>query len=161
MKILLSALLSCAFLLAACSASSADHAHELGKMRISDAWSKATPPNAKVAGGYFTVENRGGMADRLLRVESASASRVEIHEMSDVGGVARMREVTDGLPLPAGATTALKPGGYHLMFIEPKQPFVEGQKVKATLVFEKAGSLPVVFDVRPLTASGNSGHEHH
>ena len=158
MKILLSVLLSGAFLLAACSASSADNSQ---KLRISDAWSKATPPNAKVAGGYFTVENKGGTADRLLRVESTSASRVEIHEMSDVGGVARMREVTDGQPLPAGASTALKPGGFHLMFIEPKQPFVEGQKVKATLVFEKAGRLPVVFDVRPLTASGNSGHDHH
>ena len=163
MKILLSALLSCAFLLAACSASSADHAHELGKLRISDAWSKATPPNAKVAGGYFTVENRGGTADRLLRVESASAARVEIHEMSDVGGVARMREVTDGLPLPAGASTALKPGGFHLMFIEPKQPFVEGQSVQATLVFEKAGRLATEFKVRPINATnvGGKGQGHH
>lgn len=158
MKILLSALLSSAFLLAACSASSADSAQ---KLRVAEAWSKATPPNARVAGGYFTVENRGNTADRLLRVESAAAASVEIHEMSDVDGVARMREVTDGLPLPAGATIALKPGGYHLMFIGPKQPFVEGQKIEATLVFQKAGSLPVVFEVRPLTASGHGGHEHH
>ena len=161
MKYFLSALLSCTLLMAACSASSADHAQDIGKLRVSDVWAKATPPQARVAGGYLSVQNRGDAADKLLRVESAAAARVEIHEMSDVGGVARMREVTDGLPLPAGASTALKPGGFHLMFIEPKQPFVEGQKVKATLVFEKAGRLPVVFDVRPLTASGNSGHDHH
>ena len=79
MKILLSALLSSAFLLAACSASSADSAQNL---RVAEAWSKATPRSARVAGGYFTVENRGNTADRLLRVESAAAASVEIHEMS-------------------------------------------------------------------------------
>ena len=161
MKYFLTTLLSCTLLMAACSASSADYAHDIGKLRVSDVWAKATPPQARVAGGYLSVQNRGDAADRLLRVESAAATSVEIHEMSDVGGVARMREVTDGVELPAGSTTTLKPGGYHLMFIEPKQPFVEGQTIKATLVFEKAGSLQVVFDVRPLTASGNSGHDHH
>ena len=161
MKYFLTTLLSCTLLMTACSASSADNTHDIGKLRVSDVWAKATPPQARVAGGYLSVQNRGDAADKLLRVESAAAASVEIHEMSDVGGVARMREVTNGVELPAGSTTTLKPGGYHLMFIEPKQPFVEGQTIKATLVFEKAGSLPVVFDVRPLTASGNSGHDHH
>ena len=161
MKYFLTTLLSCTLLMTACSASSADNTHDIGKLRVSDVWAKATPPQARVAGGYLSVQNRGDAADKLLRVESAAAASVEIHEMSDVGGVARMREVTNGVELPAGSTTTLKPGGYHLMFIEPKQPFVEGQTIKATLVFEKAGSLPVVFDVRPRAASGSSGHDHH
>ena len=161
MKYFLTTLLSCTLLMTACSASSADNTHDIGKLRVSDVWAKATPPQAREAGGYLSVQNRGDAADKLLRVESAVAASVEIHEMSDVGGVARMREVTNGVELPAGSTTTLKPGGYHLMFIEPKQPFVEGQTIKATLVFEKAGSLPVVFDVRPLVASGSSGHDHH
>lgn len=161
MKYFLTTLLSCTLLMTACSASSADNTHDIGKLRVSDVWAKATPPQARVAGGYLSVQNRGDAADKLLRVESAVAASVEIHEMSDVGGVARMREVTNGVELPAGSTTTLKPGGYHLMFIGPKQPFVEGQTIKATLVFEKAGSLPVVFDVRPLVASGSSGHDHH
>ena len=161
MKYFLTTLLSCTLLMTACSASSADNTHDIGKLRVSDVWAKATPPQARVAGGYLSVQNRGDAADKLLRVESAAAASVELHEMSDAGGVARMREVTNGVELPAGSTTTLKPGGYHLMFIEPKQPFVEGQTIKATLVFEKAGSLPVVFDVRPLVASGSSGHDHH
>ena len=161
MKYFLTTLLSCTLLMTACSASSADNTHDIGKLRVSDVWAKATPPQARVAGGYLSVQNRGDAADKLLRVESAVAASVEIHEMSDVGGVARMREVTNGVELPAGSTTTLKPGGYHLMFIEPKQPFVEGQTIKATLVFEKAGSLPVVFDVRPLVASVSIGHDHH
>ena len=109
----------------------------------------------------FTVDNRGEAADRLLRVESAAAQRVEIHEMSHADGVARMREVIGGLSLPAGQTTELKPGSYHLMFIQPTQPFVEGSPVPATLVFEKAGNLPVLFEVRSMTAGPSQGTDRH
>ena len=163
MKYFLTTLLSCTLLMTACSASSADNTHDIGKLRVSDVWAKATPPQARVAGGYLSVQNRGDAADKLLRVESAAAASVEIHEMSDVGGVARMREVTNGVELPAGSTTTLKPGGYHLMFIEPKQPFVEGQSVQATLVFEKAGRLATEFKVRPINATnvGGKGQGHH
>ena len=159
MKSVLSALL---LLLAmtACSPAASTDKQVLGALQVSEVWAKATPPNAKVAGGYLTVHNTGAAQDRLLRVESPASRHVEIHEMSDVDGVARMRELVDGLPLPAGKTTQLKPGSYHLMFIEPAHPFVEGQQVAATLVFEKAGSLPVVFKVRALTHDGGAGHAH-
>ena len=159
MKSVLSAVLLLLAATACSPASSADN-QALGALQVSEVWAKATPPNAKVAGGYLAVHNSGATQDRLLRVESAAAKRVEIHEMSDVDGVARMRELADGLPLPAGKTRQLKPGGYHLMFIEPAQPFVEGQQVAATLVFEKAGSLPVVFQVRALTHGSGAGHAH-
>lgn len=156
MKLFLSMLMIA--VLAACSPSDSKKA---GDLEISVAWSKATPPNAKVAGGYLTIDNQGRSDDRLLRVESSAAQRVEMHEMSDVNGVARMRELVDGLLLPTGAITELKPGGYHLMFIEPTQPFIEGQSIPATLVFEKAGSLPVLFEVRPLAAADSGAHKHH
>lgn len=148
-------------ILAALCACSSPATHSIGDLRVSDVWSKATPPNAPVAGGYLTVDNRGGSPDRLLRVESAAAQRVEIHEMSHADGVARMREVVDGLPLPAGQVTELKPGSYHLMFIQPTQPFVEGSLVPATLVFEKSGNLPVLFEVRSMTAGSSQGTDKH
>lgn len=159
--------LLCAFLLsfsmAACSVSVPAGTQASGSLHVSDPWAKATPPNARVAGGFVTIDNRGRNDDRLLRVESPASGRVEIHEMSDVDGVARMRELTGGLPLPAGQVTALQPGGVHLMFIEPKQPFVEGQPVQATLVFEKAGRLAAEFKVRSMTAAsaGGRGHDRH
>ena len=73
--------------------------------------------------------------------------------MRDEGGVARMRELVDGLPLPAGTTAELKPGGHHLMFIQPTRALPAGEQVDATLVFERAGRMPVVFEVRPLGAA--------
>ncbi len=138
-----------------------DH-QRVGELEVSVAWARATPPAAPVAGGFVTLRNRGGDDDRLLAVESAAAQRVEIHEMRHEDEVARMRRMDAGLPLPAGQTVVLEPGSYHLMFIGPGSAFEEGGKVAAVLVFEKAGRVPVEFEVRPLDAGAPAaGHGHH
>lgn len=157
MKLIFSVLL-CATL----GACSQPPAQRIGDLYVSDVWAKATAPGAPVAGGYLSIDNHGSSPDRLLRVESAAAQRVELHQMSQSGGVARMREVVGGLSLPAGQLTELKPGAYHLMFIGPTRPFVEDAAMPATLVFEKAGALPVVFAVRGMTAgaSAEAGKHH-
>ena len=164
MKYFLTTLLSCTLLMTACSASSADNTHDIGKLRVSDVWAKATPPQARVAGGYLSVQNRGDAADKLLRVESAVAASVEIHEMSDVGGVARMREVTNGVELPAGSTTTLKPGGYHLMLMNLKQPLAAGQHVPVTLSVQDAqgakSTLSIQAPVMLAPAGGASAPAH-
>lgn len=125
---------------------------------VASPWLRETPPGAPVAGGFLTLQNPSSDDDRLLAVESALAQRVEIHAMRDEGGVARMRELADGLPLPGGATVELQPGGHHLMFIQPQRPLQAGEHVDATLVFEHAGRVPVTFEVRPLGASGAASH---
>ncbi|WP_345301942.1 copper chaperone PCu(A)C [Lysobacter hankyongensis] len=110
------------------------------------------------------MRNTGDADDRLVAIRSDAADRVEIHEVRHENGMARMRPLKDGLPLPAGETVVLKPGDYHLMFITPRDGFVARGTVDATLVFETAGSLDVAFDARPLDASGtvaDGGHAHH
>ncbi len=125
---------------------------------IEQAWTRATPPNAPVAGGFLTIRNSGDRADRLVSITSPDAASVEIHRMTMDGGVMRMRKLADGLPIDAKAIVMLKPGGYHLMFIGPKRPIVEGGAITATLRFEKAGAREVRFDVRALGSSGKMGH---
>ncbi|KRD34597.1 hypothetical protein ASE35_07555 [Lysobacter sp. Root916] len=129
----------------------------VGALRVADAWSRATPPGAGVAVGFMRVINAGKRDDRLLEVSSDAAERVEIHEVSHDGGVMRMRQLRDGLPLAAGATVRLQPGGYHLMFIAPKRPFKQGDTVSARLRFEHAGSATVRFQVRALGAKTHDG----
>ncbi len=65
------------------------------------------------------------------------------------GGIMVMRELQGGIPVPKGATVKLKPGSYHVMFMNVAQPFKEGETIKATLTFEKAGSVNVEFAVGP------------
>lgn len=112
---------------------------------LDKAWIRATPPNARVAGAFLTIENNGNSADRLLSVRTDAAMRVEMHEMKMQGEMMQMRELKDALVLPAKQAVTLQPGGIHLMLIEPKQPIAEGQLVSLILRFEKAGERTVQF----------------
>ena len=115
-------------------------------MQFSNAWIRATPPNAQVAGGFVEINNQGN-DDRLLSISSALSSKVEIHEMQMQGEVMQMRQLKDGLQIPGKEITTLKPGGMHLMFILPNQPLSMGQKITATFIFAKAGKQQVEFKV--------------
>ena len=132
---------------------------------IHDPWLRQPPPSAQVSAGYLQIGNPGDEADRLVSVETDAAERVEIHEMDEVDGVMRMREVEGGLEIPAGGQVALQPGGYHLMLMGAREGLEAGQQVDAVLVFERAGRVEVAFDVRPPGAGagghgGEPGHDH-
>lgn len=136
------------------------HAVAAGGLEISGAFTRATNPGAPVGGGYFTITNNGGTDDRLIAVEGDISERVEIHEMSMVDDVMSMRELPDGLPIPAGETVSLAPGGYHLMFMNLNTSLVEGETVDIVLVFEEAGDVPVALSVEAAGARGTSDHGH-
>jgi copper(I)-binding protein len=119
------------------------------QMQIEKPWARATAPGAKVAAGYMLLKNPG-TADRLVGASSPAAARVELHVHIHEGGVVKMREVP-GYDVPAKGSFELKPGGAHLMFMEIKRPFKEGEKVAVRLKFEKAGEVSAEFHVGRLT----------
>ncbi|MFD1986166.1 copper chaperone PCu(A)C [Mesorhizobium newzealandense] len=123
------------------------HEFKVGDLEIGHPWSRATPAGAKVAGGYFTITNKGSAPDRLLSISSDVSEKAELHEMGIKDGVMTMRPVVGGLEIPAGGKVALAPGGYHLMFIGLKRQPKQGEKFSATLTFEKAGAGSVDFAV--------------
>ena len=143
-------------------ASSAGAPVIVGQIAISEPFIRATLPNQPVAGGFMTLTNSGAAADTLIAARSPAAARVEIHEMAMQGDVMRMRELSDGLPLPAGDTVQLAPGGYHLMFMELAGPLAEGDRIDLTLTFEHAGevTLPLPVGARDATApaADHTGH---
>ena len=126
---------------------------------IHEPWLRQPPPSAQVSAGYLRIENPGAYAERLLAVETDAAERVEIHEMEEVDGMMRMRELQDGLDVPAGGEVALRPGGYHLMLMGAREGLAAGGKVDATLVFEQAGRVEVTFEVRPPDAGAGDHSE--
>lgn len=134
-----------------------------GDLVISQAWSRATPGGAKVAGGYLTIENKGAAADRLVSVSADIAGKAEIHEMAMDNGVMKMRPLDKGLVIDPGKTVKLAPGGNHLMLQELKGPFKQGDKVPLTLQFENAGKVAVSLDVQAVgaPAPGGAGHSGH
>ena len=86
-----------------------------------------------------------------------AAARVETHVTVKDGDIVRMREVK-GYDVPANGKLELKPGGAHLMFVDIRQPFRDGEKIPATLWFEKAGEVKLEFQVGRPDTSG--GHKH-
>ena len=124
----------------------------LAQMQIEKPWARATAPGAKVAGGYMTIRNSGAASDRLLSASSPVAAKVELHVHINDNGVMRMREVR-GYDVPANGAFELKPGGSHLMFLDIKRPFKEGEKVPVRLKFEKAGEVSAEFHVGRLGES--------
>ena len=126
------------------------HDFKVGPLAIDHPWSRATPKGANVAGGYLKITNSGTTPDRLVGGGVEVARRFEIHEMSMDGGVMRMRELKDGLEIPAGKTVELKPGSYHIMMMNLSRPLTKGDRVKGSLTFEKAGKVDIEFAVEAI-----------
>ena len=128
-----------------------------GDLVISQAWSRATPSGAKVAGGYLTIENKGSASDRLIGGAGDIAGKVEVHEMAVNNGVMTMRPLDNGLTIEPGKTVKLAPGGYHLMMFDLKGQLKQGDKVPVTLEFEKAGKVTLSLEVQGVGAQAPAG----
>jgi copper(I)-binding protein len=141
--------------------SAAGHDYKVGDLEIDHPWSRATPKGAKVASGYVKITNTGQTADRLVGGTFALSNRFEIHEMSMEKGVMKMRELKDGLEIKPGVTVELKPALYHLMFTDLTRPLAKGDRVKGTLVFERAGTVDVEYSIEAIggTAPAKGGGE--
>jgi hypothetical protein len=126
-----------------------------GDLTIERPWARATPKGADVGAAYLEIRNAGATPDTLTGGSSDFAT-VEIHEMSMQGGVMTMREVTDGLAIPANGDVKLAPSGYHIMLAGLKHPLVKGESVKLTLTFAHAGSVTVDFPVSGIGAAAPS-----
>ncbi|MGL5137515.1 MAG: copper chaperone PCu(A)C [Beijerinckiaceae bacterium] len=135
------------------------HEYTHGDLSIGHPWTRATPPSAKVAGGYLTVTNNGKQPDRLLSASFTLSNITEVHEMAVEKGVMRMRELPKGIEIKPGEKLTLAPGGYHLMFIDLKQGLKEGGSARGVLVFEHAGRVEVDFKVESI--GKQDGHDHH
>jgi copper(I)-binding protein len=141
------------------------HDYKIGTLHIVHPWARATPKGASIGGGYMKITNNGTVSDRLVGGSSPIAERFEVHEMSMDNGVMRMRLLKDGLEIKPGETVELKPGSFHVMLVNLKQPIVEKERVKGTLIFEKAGTIEVEYATVAVGASPggkqeSGGHNH-
>jgi copper(I)-binding protein len=137
-------------------------AHEVkaGDLVLTDLWTRATPPKAPTGGGYLTITNNGTEADRLIAVASPLAEKGRLHHMTVKDGVMTMRPV-ESIEIPPGGSVTLAPGGFHLMFVGPKEPFKQGGKLPVTLTFEKVGTVETFLHIRPIGAPGpEETHDH-
>ncbi len=153
-----------ALVLAAAVSTVAAHGANLGDIAIGHPFATPSIPGTPNGAAYLaSIENKGTVADKLVRASTPAAARVELHTMAvDAQGVMRMREI-DGIALAPKAKVQMKPGaGLHMMLIGLKEPLKEDASFPMTLEFERAGKVDVkviVGQPRPAGAAA-SGHMH-
>lgn len=113
---------------------------------IKNAWARATVPGQKATGVFMTLQSSHPV--RLISADSSAAGVAEVHEMSMENNVMRMRAVQGGLVLPAHKAVELKPGGYHVMLMDLKQPLLKDTSVQLTLVFKDAKGLETKTELK-------------
>lgn len=119
------------------------HEYKLGNLTIDHPLIPATVKAAPVAAGYLTIKNTGDEADRLVSIKAGFSAKQQIHTMTLIDGVMRMRPLKEGVEIPAGEEVKLEQGGKHLMFMKLAEQMQEGELRDVTLVFEKAGEIKI------------------
>jgi copper(I)-binding protein len=136
-------------------------AAEPGGIGVVDAWARPTIGQGRATAAYMTITNKGDQDDVLKAAHSDKAQSVELHQTTmTADGVMQMRPVEGGLPIAAGATLELTPGGTHAMIMGLDEALAEGGALKLTLDFAKAGPVDIVVPVRT-GAANSAGHAHH
>lgn len=127
---------------------------------VKDPWVRGTVPQQKATGAFMQLTSAQG--GKLVSASSPVAGVVEIHEMTMEGNVMKMRAIP-GLELPAGKAVELKPGGFHVMLMDLKQPLKAGETVPVTLVVDgrdgKRETIEVKAPVKAL-AQTHDGMKH-
>lgn len=153
-------------LFSAAAMAHSDAAH----VKAEGAWARASVPGQQGSGAFMRLTAQEPLT--LIGVETPAAAVAEVHEMKMENDVMRMRAV-EALPLPAGKTVELKPGGYHLMLQQLKAPLVKDSQVPITLVFKDGKgavsrlTLQVPVSMVPpkgaapaMDHAGHGGHQH-
>jgi len=127
-------------------------------VEVKNAWARATVKGQMATGAFMTITAKDG--SKLVGAASPVAGVAQVHEMKMEGGVMKMAEVKGGLELPAGKTVELKPGGYHVMLMDLKEPLAKDTTVPVTLMFKDAKGVESKVELKmpvAMTAPGGAG----
>lgn len=147
-----------ALVLAASAAAAQDQAAgcasvTAGDLTIERAWSRATIGAERPGALYLTIRNHGAADDALIGVSTPAAAMPMLHETVVEDGVVRMPHVAS-MPVPAGGTAALEPGGFHGMLMDLSAALETGGSFPVTLLFESGVEATLDVAVLPLPSQG-------
>ena len=121
-------------------------------LRIADPYVRLVPPNAPASAAFMVISNSGSAPRQLVKAQSPAARSVELHTHVDDHGVMKMRPVAS-IAVDAKGQVELKPGSYHIMLIDLKQPLNEGEVVPIALIFDDGSSQQIAAPVRRIQAA--------
>ncbi len=120
------------------------------EVTVQDAWIRITVPQQKVTGAFMKITSTADA--HLVGIKSPIAERAEIHEMKMDNDVMTMRAIPS-LPLGAGKSVSLAPGGYHIMLFGLHQQVKAGDSVPLTLLIEDGQKQRTTIEVKAIAKS--------
>ena len=153
-----SALAAAAIISQAAFAQIANSATPPSPVSITHAWAKTTVPGGQVSAAYMDIKSTTPV--KLVKVETAIAGNVEIHNMTMKSGVMEMKAV-DAIDVPANKTVSLKPGGYHVMLMMLAASITKGDTVPLKLTFEGESTKTFTVDVNAKAQEGKVDEHKH
>ncbi|WP_448581801.1 copper chaperone PCu(A)C [Thermaurantiacus sp.] len=122
--------------------------------KVAGAWLRLPAASGRPAAGYFELSATPG--DALVAASSPRAGRIELHSMTSVDGVMRMRAESQ-FEVPSSGRLSFAPGGNHLMLFDLAAGLKPGDRVPVTLRFASGAEVTVNAEAR---APATSGHQH-
>ncbi|MCP4488057.1 MAG: copper chaperone PCu(A)C [Gammaproteobacteria bacterium] len=116
-------------------------------LNITGAWIKNLPPVVPVRAGYMTIANTSNQSVSIVGIESEVFTSIDIHETVENNGMMSMQPLLR-LTIAAGTSHKLKPGGIHLMMMQPSQILKPGDMVDIILVFDNGNTQTLEMTVR-------------
>ena len=96
--------------------------------KMQEGWVRLGPAAMPMMAGFGRIANPCTVPVEIVSASSPAFAEVSIHETRNVDGVNRMREIGQ-LRIAPDDAAVLKPGGLHLMLMQPRAPLKEGSKV--------------------------------
>ena len=140
---------------------SSAHDYTVRGLTIDHPWARPTPGGSKIAAVYMKLVNKSGESDQLISARSSAGEKIEIHETSVVDGIAKMRRLDSGVPVPANKTVALEPSGLHIMVLGLTRSLKVGDRIPLTLTFKNRGDVDVKVNIETAPAAKEPAHHHH
>ena len=118
---------------------------------VIDPYVRAMPPGQEITGAFLSLKNDSDSDRSLVRAESDAAKSVELHEHVQKDGMMKMRKV-EKIDIAKGSTTALKPGGLHIMLIDLTRELKVGDIVDIKLIFDDGSEQIAKAPVKKILA---------
>jgi copper(I)-binding protein len=115
--------------------------------QVRDGWVRMPPGDMPMMAGFGRIENRCPTPATIVSASSPAFGDTSLHETRIVDGVSRMRAVPD-LRIAPDDAAVLKPGGLHLMLMQPRAPLKAGSKVAIEFRLQDGRTLLGEFEVR-------------
>ena len=114
---------------------------------VKEGWVRMPPVAMPMMAVFGRIENPCAAPVTIVGASSPAFGEVSLHETRVVEGVSRMRHLPELRIAPDGAAM-LKPGGLHLMLMQPRAPLKAGSKVVIEFALKDGGFLRGEFIVR-------------